>query len=135
MLKMENSVRTALLAHARRELPNEACGYLGGKAGRVSVALPLRNLDASPEHFSMDPQEQFEAVRSLRSQGLQALGVYHSHPDSPARLSEEDLRLLRQPGLAYVVVSLQGGQESIKAYETKDGQALALQAVFEGQPE
>ena len=135
MFLITQQVKDALLSHARRELPNEACGYLGGKGGKVSVALPLRNLDASPEHFSMDPKEQFEAVRSLRGQGLQALGVYHSHPDSPARLSDEDLRLLRQPGLAYVVVSLQGGQASIRAYETKDGQALALQAVFEGQPE
>jgi proteasome lid subunit RPN8/RPN11 len=126
MLLITQQVKDALLSHARRELPNEACGYLGGKDGRASVAVPLCNLDASPEHFSMDPKEQFEAVRSLRSQGLQVLGVYHSHPDSPARLSEEDLRLLRQPGLAYVVVSLQGGQEDIKAYETKDGQALAL---------
>jgi len=131
MLKMVNSVRTALLSHARRELPNEACGYLGGKDGRASVAVPLCNLDASPEHFSMDPKEQFEAVRSLRSQGLQVLGVYHSHPDSPARLSEEDLRLLRQPGLAYLVVSLQDGNSAIKAYQTQDGQALPLELSFE----
>jgi len=121
MLTITASIKAALFAHARRELPNEACGYLGGKDGRVSVAIPLRNLDASPEHFAMDPQEQFNAVRALRGQGLQALGVYHSHPDSPARLSAEDLRLLRQPGLAYVVISLQHGRESIKAYETRDG--------------
>jgi proteasome lid subunit RPN8/RPN11 len=131
MLTITASIKAALFAHARRELPNEACGYLGGKDGRVSVAIPLRNLDASPEHFAMDPQEQFNAVRALRGQGLQALGVYHSHPDSPARLSAEDLRLLRQPGLAYVVISLQHGRESIKAYETRDGQALALEAFFE----
>ncbi len=131
MLVIPQEIKAALLAHARRELPNEACGYLGGQDGSISVAIPLRNLDASPEHFSMDPREQSAAVRQLRSQGLQALGVYHSHPDSPARLSAEDLRLLRQPGLAYLVVSLQQGQESIKAYETREGQALALDLRLE----
>jgi len=130
MLIVTKQVEAALLAHARRELPNEACGYLGGKDSRVSVAIPLRNLDASPEHFSMDPKEQFEAVRSLRAQGFQALGVYHSHPDSPARLSDEDLRLLRQPGLAYVVVSLKDGRETMAAFETRDGAALPLEMIL-----
>jgi proteasome lid subunit RPN8/RPN11 len=74
-------------------------------------------VDNSPEHFSFDPKEQFAVVKEARNNGLTLMGVYHSHPESPARLSEEDLRLLNDPNMVYFIVSLLTKEGDIKAYK------------------
>ena len=66
----------------------------------------MTNTDASSDHFMMDPREQFSVVKALRSQELEMLAVYHSHPATPARLSDEDIRLALTPDISYVIVSL-----------------------------
>jgi len=54
----------------------------------------------------MEPREQFSVVKRLRSEKLEMLAVYHSHPSTPARPSEEDIRLALTPAISYVIVSL-----------------------------
>ena len=66
----------------------------------------LTNTDASNEHFSMDPKEQFAAVKDMRANGYQLLGNFHSHPESPSRPSEEDKRLAFDPKINYLILSL-----------------------------
>lgn len=91
-------------------LPKEACGLIAGleQDGKrtVSKIYPLTNLDDSPEHFSMDPKEQFAAVKDMRRNGWTLLGNYHSHPATPARPSAEDIRLAFDPGASYLILSL-----------------------------
>jgi proteasome lid subunit RPN8/RPN11 len=55
----------------------------------------------------MEPEEQFKIVKDIRAAGLDMLAIYHSHPQTPARLSAEDVRLAITPGVTYVIVSLQ----------------------------
>jgi proteasome lid subunit RPN8/RPN11 len=105
-LRMSEAVVEKIIAHARKDVPIEACGYLTGDGEVVTGWVPLTNVDASPEHYSLDPGEQFITVRSLREQGLQVMAVYHSHPCSPARMSQEDIRLAYDPNISYVIVSL-----------------------------
>jgi len=95
---------------ARAEAPNEACGYLAGSDGRARIAIRLTNVDASPEHFSMSPKEQFAALKRARAEGLDILAVYHSHPATPARMSAEDIRLANDPDMLYVIYSLAEGR-------------------------
>lgn len=102
-----------LIRLARQESPIETCGYLAGENGEVREVIPLTNIDQSPEHFSFDPREQFQAVKEARAKGYELIGVYHSHPASPARLSEEDLRLLNDPRVYYVIVSLLNPEEPV----------------------
>ena len=123
MLKLARGILDEIVAQARREAPVEACGYLGEKDGVAVSALPLRNVDASPEHFTLDPAEQFAAVRKLRSEALQLRAVYHSHPASPARPSAEDLRLAHDPSLSYVIVSLLGETPAVKSFRIQNGTA------------
>ena len=96
----------SLVEHAKKVLPNEDCGLLGGTiSGDVKTVEKiyfLTNIDASPEHFSMEPAEQFAAVKDMRSHDLQLLGNFHSHPKSPARPSEEDKRLVFDTKLSYL---------------------------------
>jgi proteasome lid subunit RPN8/RPN11 len=105
-LVIEQHVADAMLAAARKAAPEEACGLLAGTDGRVSATYDLTNVDASGEHYSMLPEEQFAAVKDMRAKGLRMLGIWHSHPATPARMSDEDLRLAYTPEVVYVIVSL-----------------------------
>ena len=106
MLKIPNEIHDSIIAHAREGFPLEVCGILGGRDGLVSAIFRMTNTDASNEHFMMDPKEQFAVVKELRAQGIEMLAIYHSHPESPARPSEEDIRLALTPDVSYVIVSL-----------------------------
>ncbi len=115
-----------MVEHARTGLPNEACGLLGGTVEGdrrvVGKIYLLSNLDRSPEHFSMDPREQFAAVKDMRSKGWVLLGNFHSHPESPSRPSEEDKRLAFDPEASYLILSLQEKENPVlKSFNIKAG--------------
>jgi proteasome lid subunit RPN8/RPN11 len=81
----------------------------------------MTNTDASNEHFTMEPREQFSVVKELRARGLSMLVIYHSRPESPARPSEEDIRLALTPGVSYLIVSLQDAtQPVVRSFKIAD---------------
>jgi proteasome lid subunit RPN8/RPN11 len=121
MLIPEN-IRREMIRLAQKDRPVEACGYLAGQGDEVQVIIPMTNVDRSPEHFSFDPKEQFQAVKTARKQGLELIGVYHSHPASPARLSAEDIRLANDPGMIYSIISLAGPEPVVKAFRVHSGE-------------
>lgn len=106
-----------ILAHARAGLPNEACGLIGGtKNGdiiEVKKVYLLTNTDASREHFGIDPREHIQAVKDMRVHGYTPLGNWHSHPDTPARPSEEDKRLAYDSAALYLILSLQNREAAV----------------------
>lgn len=105
-----------MIAHCRDGLPMEACGYLGGKEGEISHCFPLTNIDASSDHFAFDPKEQFATMKQARALGINLLGVFHSHPETPARLSAEDIRLFNDPAMHYWVVSCLNSTPEVGAF-------------------
>jgi proteasome lid subunit RPN8/RPN11 len=120
-LIIPHSIYNDIISHAKSELPNESCGYLAGKAlagkdATLSKFYPMTNVDASPEHFSFDPKEQFAVVKDARNNKLELLSVYHSHPETPARLSEEDIRLFNDPNPVYIIVSLKDKTPEINGF-------------------
>lgn len=119
-MKIKRQIIKQLLSHAKKEAPLEACGYLAAKDGVITSAYKLINIDHSTEHFSFDPKEQFETMRDVRAKDLELVAVYHSHPASPARPSNEDIKLAYDPNLIYVIVSLLGGKEDIKAFHIRN---------------
>ncbi len=122
MLAFEQRVIDELIAHAQKEAPMEACGFLAEREGVVCLSLPLSNIDASPVHFSFDPQEQFAALRAIRSKGLALCAVYHSHPASCARPSKEDIRLAYDSSLSYVIISLAAPEPELKSFKIVNGE-------------
>jgi proteasome lid subunit RPN8/RPN11 len=122
MLKIKPETMTAIIEHARRDAPLEACGYLAEQDGIIVLHVPLANQDRSGEHFSFDPAEQFRAARDIRSRGLVLRGVYHSHPQTPARPSEEDIRLAYDPQLSSVIISLQEEPAQVRSFRIRNGQ-------------
>ncbi|BCS53393.1 M67 family metallopeptidase [Geobacter sp. SVR] len=121
MLKIPVSIYNDLVAHAREGFPLEVCGILGGTADTVSAIYRMTNTDASNEHFMMEPREQFAVVKDLRAKGLSMLAIYHSHPETPARPSEEDIRLALTPGVSYVIASLAEAEAVVKSYRIEEG--------------
>ena len=108
---LSHTMLEAIKGQARDEMPNEACGYLAGNVladGTLVAAerIPMTNVDASPDHFSFAPKEQFAAVKRVREVGLRLISVYHSHPETPARMSVEDIRLANDTGTVYLIYSL-----------------------------
>ncbi len=87
-------------------LPNEACGILAGRDGRVKKVYEMTNAEKSPETFFMDAKEQLRAMKEMRSLGLEMLAIYHSHVTSPAYPSAHDVELAFYPEASYVIVSL-----------------------------
>ena len=92
MITVKREDYEAILAHARACLPEEACGLIGGTidpAGnkRVEKVYLLENTDHSNEHFTLSPQSQLAAVKDMRANGWMPLGNWHSHLESPFRLS------------------------------------------------
>lgn len=124
-MKIESSVIGAIIEHARRELPHEACGYLAADGERVCRHYELTNTDRAADHFSMDPAEQFAAIGDMRSRNLRPVAVYHSHPETPARPSAEDIRLAFDPDISYVIVSMAGPEPVTRAFRIRAGQVDA----------
>jgi proteasome lid subunit RPN8/RPN11 len=125
MLILSAEQRQELIALAQVALPNEACGLLAGEIrGEEKTARAvygLKNIDESPEHFSMAPEDQFAVIADIRKKGLVILGNFHSHPATPARPSEEDIRLAFDPSLSYVIISLADAEPVLKSFIIKGG--------------
>ena len=113
-MKIPLNIIDELISQAQLDAPNETCGYLlgtdnGESEAEVTENYWMENIDHSPEHFSFSPKEQFAALRYAREKGLKILANWHSHPASPSRPSQEDLRLANDPTIRYAILSLHEG--------------------------
>ncbi|MDQ2731636.1 MAG: M67 family metallopeptidase [Armatimonadota bacterium] len=107
--------RQAMQRHAEETYPHECCGFLLGKdvdgVKQISSILQASNLrDDSPQNrYLIDPKDFLRADRQARAEGLDILGIYHSHPDHPARPSEFD-REHAWPYYSYIIFAVHGGK-------------------------
>lgn len=117
MLHITRSDYEKILNHALEGLPNEACGLIAGTVEDgikvVREVYLLTNVDASNEHFTIDPKEQLRAVKDMRAKGYQQFGNWHSHPESPSRPSEEDKRLAYDSKADYLILSLEDREHPV----------------------
>ncbi len=117
-----------MIAYAKEKLPHEACGLLAGtEAGDervVEKVYCLTNMDASSEHFTMDPKEQLQAVKDMREKGLKPLGNWHSHPETPSRPSEEDKRLAYDSTASYLILSLMDEEPVLNSFHVENGESF-----------
>jgi proteasome lid subunit RPN8/RPN11 len=112
MIKIKTEMFNKMVSYAKEGAPNEVCGLFAGNIKdsekTISEIYYLHNVDESPEHFSMAPEDQFAAIKDIREKNIVLLGNFHSHPASPARPSQEDIRLAFDPTLSYIIISLDG---------------------------
>ena len=123
MLALEKRFLDEMVAHAREELPNEACGIVAGKDGAAVKLFRARNAEASPYRYSVDPQDLFGVFKECEENGWEFLAIYHSHVASEAYPSATDVRLAFWPEAFYVLVSLMDPDAPVvRAFRILDGQ-------------
>ncbi|MDR2779841.1 MAG: M67 family metallopeptidase [Synergistaceae bacterium] len=117
-----------MISHAKSCLPNESCGLIAGKreegAKVVERVYKLKNTDESRIHFTVDQREQLASIKDMRARGLTPLGNFHSHPETPARPSEEDIKLAFDPDASYIIISLAGKEPIIRSFHIENGAAV-----------
>lgn len=113
----------ALLAHARAELPNEACGLLSGAtAGRATRFHPTGNALASPYAYEVEPDDLVRVVLGIENGGDELVAIFHSHPGSPAVPSIRDRRDASYP-VVYLIASLAVDPPSLLAWRIEGAEA------------
>lgn len=88
--------------------------------------FPVKNADSSQTSYLMDPQEQFDVMKSMRASNIEMLAICHSHPESPPYPSEKDIRMAHYAEVAYVIVSFADNMPIVKAYRIASGAVLSL---------
>ena len=112
-----------MVAHARSEYPNEACGLIASDGGSPVRLYRMANADASPVSYRLDPKEQLRVFNEMDDRGWDLFGIYHSHTHSEAYPSETDLRLAFYPESRYVILSLADRERPVvRAFRIDDGQ-------------
>lgn len=119
------------MATCIRALPNEGCGLLlGSSDGVVSEIVASQNVADSAKVFEIDPKVLLRAYRRADHEGIEVLGVFHSHTHSEAYPSPTDVRQAPDPSWHYVIVSLRDSPTDVRSYrvvdETVSGEPIAL---------
>jgi proteasome lid subunit RPN8/RPN11 len=107
VLSVPRDLRDAMVAHARADHPDEACGVLLGPAGggRPEVHLPMTNAARSPTFFEFESHELLDLYRRLDERDEEIVVVYHSHTATEAFPSPSDIALAAEPDAHYLLVS------------------------------
>lgn len=126
-LTLPRSLFQVLLAEARRSLPNECCGLLGGHGRRVTRLFPALNALRSPVAYEVRPRELFEIFRRLRAEQLELVGIYHSHPTGDNVPSTRDRERAYYPEAAYVIVSPRAdAPQPVRAFSIRENAVSEL---------
>ncbi len=125
MLELRRDLLDAIVAHARRDHPDEACGIVAGPAGsdRPVRVVEMTNAERSPTFYRFDSQEQLRVWREMDDRDEEPVVVYHSHTATEAYPSRTDVSLAQEPGAHYLLVSTRADDEvEIRSYRIVDGE-------------
>jgi proteasome lid subunit RPN8/RPN11 len=107
VLRIDQAIHDALVAHARADHPDEACGVVAGPEGsdRPSRHIPMANAERSPTFYRFDSGEQLRVWREMDDRDEEPVVIYHSHTATEAYPSRTDISYAHEPGAHYVLVS------------------------------
>jgi proteasome lid subunit RPN8/RPN11 len=129
VLRIERAHVDEMIAHAREDHPDEACGVIVGPEGSDDPVRLIRmtNADRSPTFFRFDPGEQLKLAKELDAADEEIVVVYHSHTATEAYPSRTDISYAAEPQAHYVLVSTAEsgrgeGPVSVRSFRIVDGQ-------------
>jgi len=107
VLTIDQAIHDAIVAHARADHPDEACGVVAGPAGsdRPARFVPMANAERSPTFYTFDSTEQFKVWKEMDDRDEEPVVIYHSHTATEAYPSRTDTDLASEPNAHYVLVS------------------------------
>lgn len=124
-------IQEEMLRHARSEPRLECCGLLAGRDGVITAIFPATNVLASPTAYEISPQELFALFRRMRSEGLDHMGMYHSHPAGENAPSSSDIERAFYPDAAYFIASPRpDASQSIRAFSIRDAHVTELEIAI-----
>jgi [CysO sulfur-carrier protein]-S-L-cysteine hydrolase len=125
VLTIPQDLYDQIVAHARADHPDEACGVLAGPAGsdRPERFIPMTNAARSPTFYEFDSTEQFAVWKQMDERDEEPVVIYHSHTATGAYPSRTDIALASEPGAHYVLVSTREPTVAeFRSYRILDGQ-------------
>ena len=130
-LQLSAALLQELITYVEKHAPLEACGILAGKAARAEKMMGVLNQAQSAVRFVMDPDEQLHAFDWIESNGLELVGIFHSHPAGPETASATDI-LEAAYAVVHVILSRVGTQWKARGFWIEDGKAREVTLQING---
>jgi len=124
VLRIDRATYDQIVAHARRDHPDEACGVVAGPAGtdRPERFVPMLNAARSPTFYEFDSGDLLRLYREMDDRDEEPVVIYHSHTATEAYPSRTDVSLAQEPGAHYVLVSTRDPDHTeLRSYRIVDG--------------
>ena len=124
MLTISRELADKIIAHARKDHPDEACGVIAGPAGsdRPERFIPMDNAARSPTFYEFDSKEQLRVWREMDDRDEEPVVIYHSHTMTEAYPSRTDISYASEPHAHYVLVSTRDEDATeFRSYRILDG--------------
>jgi proteasome lid subunit RPN8/RPN11 len=120
-----------IVAHARRDFPNECCGMVGARDGRAVSVHEAENLAASPLRFEVDGLAVHHAIEEIEGDGGELGAIYHSHTRSEPYPSQTDINFAAGwPGVEWIIVGLnRNGESTVRSFRIDDGRVEEVDLV------
>jgi [CysO sulfur-carrier protein]-S-L-cysteine hydrolase len=125
VLSIDAGLVDAIVAHARRDHPDEACGVIAGPVGsdRPVRMVPMINAERSPTFYRFDSLEQLAVWRDMDEREEEPIVIYHSHTATEAYPSRTDVALAAEPAAHYVLVSTRHPEHAeLRSFRIVDGE-------------
>ncbi|MGH8838238.1 MAG: Mov34/MPN/PAD-1 family protein [Jiangellaceae bacterium] len=134
MLNIGRDIVDAIVAHARRDHPDEACGIVAGPIGsdRPVRLVPMTNAERSPTFYRFDSLEQLRVWREMEDRDEEPVVIYHSHTATEAYPSRTDLELAAEPDAHYLLVSTRDDDVEVRSFRIVDGVVTEEEVVVDG---
>src|SRR5881398_2390675 len=133
VLELRQDLYDEIVAHARRDHPDEACGVIAGPAGsdRAERFIPMENAERSPTFYRFDTMEQFRVWKEMDERDEEPVVIYHSHTATEAYPSRTDISLASEPAAHYVLVSTASDEPSLRSYRIVAGEVTEEPVTIE----
>lgn len=118
-----------MIAHARRDASVECCGLLAGRDGAITWIYSAANVaEKAATSYEIAPKEIFEAMRAMRAEGTEMLGIYHSHPNGKNEPSPRDIEQAYYSEAAYFIISPRDDSErGVRAFSIREGRVEEIE--------
>lgn len=136
MLRIDRSIYDQIVAHARRDHPDEACGVVAGPEGsdRPERFIEMINAERSPTFYRFDSKEQLKVWRGMEDHDEEPVVIYHSHTATEAYPSRTDISYASEPNAHYVLVSTREPDTvEFRSFRILDGEVTEEQVEITGQ--
>ena len=133
-MRIERALLERIVAHARRDFPNECCGMIGMRDGAAVAVHEATNVAASPLRFEVDGLEVHRTIEAIEADGAEMGAIYHSHTRSDPYPSQTDVNFARGwPGIEWLIVGVRReGDPTVRSYRIDDGAIEEVEVEVDG---